>query len=87
MVDAHQPVNSDDMQGITLHSYQDDLDTHGTDRVMDEFGDDPTKILGVNPAGFKEELSRLDSDDQEGESDDMREEVEDMDEDFDRGEN
>lgn len=91
MGDTNQQINSDDMQDMTLHSYQDDLDTHGIDRVMDEFGDDPTKTLGVSPARFKEELSRLDidepSDDIEGEPDDMREEVEDMDEDIDRHEN
>jgi hypothetical protein len=84
MVDTNQQINSDDdAQDVTLHNYQDDLDTHGTDHVMDEFGDDPTKVLGVSPARFKEELSRLDtddpSDDQEGEPDDMREQVEDLD--------
>ena len=87
MVKVGQPINSadDDAQDEPLHNYQDDLDTHGTDHVMDEYGDDPTKELGISPARFKEELSRLDvddpSDDQEGEPDDMREQIEDLDED------
>jgi hypothetical protein len=88
MNDDNQPLTSDDDEDITLQNYQDDIDTHGTDRVMDEFGDDPTKLLGVSPTEFKHELSRYDdenpSDDFEGEPDDMSNEIESIDEDPDR---
>jgi len=91
VTDTNQPVGPvDDPLDIELHSYQDDLDTHGADRFADSSGDDPTEALGVPAARFKEELARLDtdspSDDVRGEEDDMREEVESMDMDPDRDE-
>lgn len=70
------------MDDDELQNYQDDLDTSGTDPVMNNAGDDPTKELGVDPHRFGQELGRYDyehpADDQEGEPDDMREADEDM---------
>jgi len=67
---------------ITLHGYQDELDTSGVDPFANNSGDNPAEELGIPEHRFREELNRYDpeapSDDQEGESDDMREEVENM---------
>jgi len=62
------------------HSYQDDFGG-GPDPIMDE-QDDPTKALGVPAKKFKEEMDKLDLDDED--SEDARERIEDLDEDPDQ---
>jgi len=74
------PSTNDD---ITLHDYQDTDDTSDDihDRVMDESPDDPTKILGIPPEEFKNELDKYDFDDTTNGDDDRREDIENLDRD------
>jgi hypothetical protein len=76
---ANQSSTSDD--DITLHYYQDDLDTANSmkDPIMDEESDDPTKELGVDPKEFKKELDKYDVDDANSDDDDRREDIEALD--------
>ncbi len=62
---------------FTLHNYQDDLDNdeNQTDPVTSQYTDDPTRDLGIPEDEMKEELDRLDSENNE----DARENVEDID--------
>ncbi|MBM3210569.1 hypothetical protein FJZ39_04515 [Candidatus Saccharibacteria bacterium] len=69
-----------------VNSYQDDIDTRGTDMITNEETDDPSKGFGVPADKFKEELDRMEGDAPAGENpeydtDDMREHIEDLDED------
>ena len=78
------PANIPD-DDLVLQNYQDDLDTKGTDRIMDEETDDPTEELGVDPKEFKKELDQYDfgNGNNDGVSDDRREQLEDIDQDTD----
>lgn len=64
-----------------IRSHQDDLDTTGTDPIMDEREDDPVKGFGVPPEELKTELDKIDLD--EPDSEDARERIEDLDQDAD----
>ena len=68
---------------ITLHNYQDDLDTdpNVSDPVIDEETDDPVETFGVPEDEYKDELDKLDIDD-DLDSEDSRENIEDLDEDL-----
>ena len=75
----------------TKNGYQDDLDADpdSSDPFMDEYGDDPTRTLGIPPEDFRNELDDLDIDDDllqesaeaQEKLDDEREYVEDLDQD------
>lgn len=56
-------MNKDD--DYQLQSYQDDLttDDNVSDPVMDEYGEDPAKELGIPRSAFKEELDKEEIDD------------------------
>jgi hypothetical protein len=56
--------DDDDFQ---LRNYQDDLDTgfDATDPLMEEEMDDPTEELHVPPDELREELAKLDAEDEE----------------------
>ncbi|MDB5165911.1 MAG: hypothetical protein JWM00_801 [Candidatus Saccharibacteria bacterium] len=73
-----------DNNDLQLHGYQDDIDASdtATDPVMDERDDDPVKAFGVPARKFKEELDKIDLDDED--SEDARERIEDLDEDPDQ---
>jgi hypothetical protein len=75
---APSDTSSDD---LTLHTYQDDLNTNDalTDPIIDEETDDPTEELGIDPAEFKAELDKYDFDEAGHGDDDMREAIEDAD--------
>lgn len=72
-------TNSD--EDVTLHQYQDDLDTgnNDVDPIIHEATDDPTEELGVDPKEFKDELDKYDFDEAGNGDDDMREAIEDAD--------
>lgn len=67
--DSHQTPQDD----ITLHGYQDDLDTSdtATDAIIDEETDDPTETLKVDPQAFKDEQDKYDFEADGVSSDDM----------------
>lgn len=75
-------MKNDDM---TLHTYQDDLDTEKPDEFMNEAGESPAEELGIPEAEMKRELDNIALDDLEHDNDDMRETIEDRDEDDDNG--
>lgn len=72
-----------DDQDITLHTYQDDLDTADdkTDPIMDEETDDPVETFGIPASEFRDELNKRAIDENDDDNDDQREEIEDLDED------
>lgn len=77
--------NSDDSKDYQVqNSYQDEIDTKGTDTVTHELTDDPVEGFGVPANEFKRELNRIDgrtTDDEEPEdTEDMREHIEDLNE-------
>lgn len=59
-------------------NYQDDLDTHKTDKFADEYGSKPAEDLRIPEAELKEELDNTALDEKDNE--DMRETIEDRDE-------
>lgn len=77
--------NDDPKDYVPQNSYQDDIDTKGTDTVTHEMTDDPVEGFGVPANEFKKELNRMDgktTDDEEPEdTEDMREHIEDLNED------
>ena len=70
---------------MTVHTYQDDLDTEKPDEFMNEGGESPAEELGIPEAKLKEELDNIALDDLERNNEDMRETIEDRDEDDDNG--
>ena len=73
------PSEPDD---YTVGAYQDDFDAadDAIDPIIDEETDDPTEILGVSPAEYKNEMDQLDiDDDAAGDREDAREQIEDAD--------
>lgn len=68
---------------LSLKNYQDDLDTDKPDEFANEHGSSPAEELGMSEATLKEELEKLDIEDQRGNHEDMRETIEDRDEDDD----
>lgn len=76
-----QPTTPDD-NDVTLQNYQDELDTKNSkkDRATEEMTDDPTKILGIPPKEFKNELDKYDTEEVDRD-DDTAEQIEDLDED------
>ncbi len=70
---------------ITLHNYQDDLDTDpdAVDPVIGEVTDDPVEAFGIPEDEYQDELDKLVIDDDLDGNDDEREYIEDLDEDLD----
>ena len=75
--DTDPPVDAND--DITLRGYQDDLDTSDTmaDQATHDVTDDPVETFGIPADEYKNELDKLDVDE---DSDDQREDIEDRDE-------
>ena len=67
---------------VPQNSYQDDIDTKGTDMVTHEMTDDPVEGFGVPASEFKKELNYLDgktTDDEDWEdTEDRREQLQDL---------
>lgn len=68
---------ADDFQ---LKSYQDDLDTEGTDPAMEDLTENPADELQIPQEEFAEEIEKLNIEgDPESGGEDVREDIEDRD--------
>ena len=78
----HNNTTLNDPDDYDVSTYQDDFDAadDANDPIIDEETDDPTEMLGVSPAEYKNEMDQLDiDDDAAGDKEDARERIEDMD--------